>query len=97
MKIKNQKILDLDGNAIPHASGKEKKDLTLKDVLVSALMNPQEEGTGDKKLKRFKLAQKIHDNEEYEITSEEAVELKQLVAKQYNPLVVGRVYEAIEK
>lgn len=96
MKLKNKNILDLDGKPIPQSTGKDKKDLTLKDVLVSALMNPQEDGTGEKKLQRFKLAQKIHDNEEYEITSEEAVELKQLVAKQYNPLVVGRVYEAIE-
>lgn len=53
--------------------------------------------TGTQKMARYTLAKKLTDcKEEAEITVEEASLIKELIAKAFGPLVVGRVYEVLE-
>jgi len=48
------------------------------------------------KVKRFALAMKIDNKLPIDITIEEAAEIKKLVGKLYNNLVVGRVFEIFD-
>ncbi len=74
--------------------------LTLGAVATNALLMPYEDErnlSGDDKVKRFKLAQRIHDAQgEVDISSEEITLLKSLIAKAYTPLVVGRAFAILE-
>lgn len=89
-------ILDLHGKEIMDND----KATTLADVSVNALvMSYQDEATlgGDVKVKRFQLAEKIVGAKvAIELTADETVMLKGVVAKAYGPLVVGRVYGAVD-
>lgn len=92
-------IEDLEGNPIPK-SETNKTNATVGSCCINALMASYEDEkglSGDDKVKRLNLAQKIHsDKSEYEYTAEDVVLLKKLVGKAYAPLVVGRVYEVLE-
>ena len=52
--------------------------------------------SGDEKVKRWKLACRIHTQDEAEISIEEAKLIKDLVGKYYGPVIVGQVWEALE-
>lgn len=52
--------------------------------------------TGDDKLKRFKLALRITDEGEPDLEAEEIVMVKLMVGKMYGPVVIGRVWKALE-
>lgn len=75
-------------------------DLTLGAVATNALLMPYEDErnlSGDEKVKRFKLAQRIHDAAgEVDISAEEITLLKSLIAKAYTALVVGQAYAILE-
>ena len=52
---------------------------------------------GEKKLERFKLAQKIHDcNGKIDLKSEEISLLKKLIGKQFPTLYVGQAYQGLD-
>ncbi|RWN47187.1 MAG: hypothetical protein EOS03_12580 [Mesorhizobium sp.] len=90
-------LLDLYGQKITDENGKE---TTLASCCVNALtLNFADETNlgGDVKLKRFLLAEKIADaTVAIELTADETVMLKGVVAKAYGSLVVGRVYRAVD-
>ena len=84
--------------------GKELKDgttlCTFKTVALNALLAsfPDEQNlSGEDKFKRYQLAMKINANSEVELSVEEAALIKQLVGKGFAPLVVGRMFEMIER
>jgi hypothetical protein len=98
MKINfEQTLKDMDGKDI--TEGKEKKVLTLDKVCVNALLseNQDDRQSGEDKLKVFQLAKKIYGAGEVEVTAEEIVLIKNKVGRFYLPLVVGQVYEILEK
>lgn len=96
----NQPINDMNGIPItePHAEGA--RTVTVKKIAVDALLANYEDErnlSGEDKVKRFRLAQKIHVAEdEIEITAEEISLIKRLVGKGYAPLAVGQVFDLLE-
>lgn len=85
-------ILDLKGNVI----APENEPMTVSSVCVGALLATLkgDEGLGgNKKAEMFKLALKISDKAECDVSPEEIVLLRERVGRLWGPLVVGRVYE----
>lgn len=72
--------------------------LLVKTAIINALLSAKgRDASGEGHLKRFNLAQKFHSDEDgIEITAEDISLAKALVAEVYAPLVVGRVFEALE-
>jgi hypothetical protein len=92
-----KKIVDLDGAEI---KGEKGEAFTLRDALISALMASYEgekDLPGKDKLERYSLAVRVKRDEEINLSSEEIVLLKRLVGMAYGVLVVGQVYEELEK
>lgn len=96
MKIHFDAVLhDLENKPLTNGE----KEFTLGMALANALLAsyPDEQNLpGSEKVKRFKLAEKAYAGGEQEVSVEDAALIKTLVAKAYNPLIVGRVYEIIE-
>ena len=77
----------------------DSEDLSLRTVCVEALLgNYQDERIeGAEKLLRYKLAMKIfHAGDEVELSAEEIVLVKKLIAKMFSVLVTGQAWEYIE-
>ncbi len=74
------------------------KVTTLRVVAINALMaayTDEQNLSGEDKLKRWKIAQRIHSDEE-DFSVEEIALIKKLVGKAYNTLIVGQAYEMLE-
>lgn len=72
---------------------------TLGYVCTEALMatyRNEEQLSAEKKVGRYKLAQKIVGEGEIELSVEEVALLKELVGKAFGPSVVGPAYELLE-
>ncbi len=80
------------GNAL------EAKPFTLRLACTTALIAQfrDDQVKGDEHLRRWKLANKIYDNDEVDLKSGEIELVKKLVAKQRGPLVVGQVWELLD-
>jgi len=78
----------------PKHPKKEPEPLTLKDVAITALLNPQiQEKEGKKKLERWQNAKVIHKGGKISFTVETIAELKKLINEAYlSPLVVGQTF-----
>lgn len=93
----NKHFTELDGTPI-----KDEKDNTinLNIICINALMGiyKDEEGlSGEDKVKRWKLAQAIHNKpEEVELKSEDITLLKKLVAKAYGTAITAQTWEMLE-
>jgi hypothetical protein len=72
------------------------QNVTLRVVLVNALMILVEKDTGVMKAEKYGLALEIQRNDEVEITAEQASTLKEAVGKPYGPAVVGPVFEILD-
>lgn len=91
----NTKILTLAGEPVLDAD----KPLTFAGVCINSLLADHREEviTGDDKLKRWQLVKRIDKaTTTVTLSLEEAVLLKNLVARFYTPLVVGQFYELLE-
>lgn len=89
-------LTDLSGAAMNGTNG----PLTLGSACVDALLGAyQDEAAlpGEEKYRRFQLATKLSSSDEVDLTAEEIAQLKKLVGKAWSPLVVGRVYELLER
>jgi hypothetical protein len=73
--------------------------LTLAAVSVAALLADynNEQPTADEKVRRWKLAQKIHGASEITLAIDDVVLIKKLIGIAYAPLVVGQAFEMLEK
>lgn len=91
-------IAGLDGKPIAQCPA-DKPDcgvvLTLSQVATTALTLQPNVPPGDK-FKRFVLAQKIYEAKDVSLKAEEIALIKEAVAATMTPVVVGRVYEAID-
>ncbi|HVT37348.1 MAG TPA: hypothetical protein VHE37_17310 [Nevskiaceae bacterium] len=101
MKINADAVVtNLDGE--PLHEGKtakgEPRQLTVGRAIVNALLAdyPNEQATGDEKLRRYTLAKKFHAGGEVDVKAESAALIKQLVPRAWAPMVVGPVFEAID-
>jgi len=90
-------LTDLKGEQIKNNKGEV---LFSQTVMVDSLLatHQGETPTGKEKFERYELAKKISDAKgTVEISAEEATKLKDMIAKSWAPIVVGRMYELIEK
>lgn len=76
-------------------------EANLGSVVVNALMaNYNDDANGKEKLRRYKLALRIHDStiEEIpiELKAEEIALCKDLIGKAFNPIVVGQAYMLLD-
>ena len=102
-----QVLKELDGTPLEFAdsictqcgSVVEGKPFTLRLACTSALIAQfrDDQIKGEEHLRRWRLANKIYDNDEVDLKSEDKVLIKELVAKQRGSLVVGQVWELLEK
>jgi hypothetical protein len=84
-------ITDLDGNPIP--------ELTLGLMATNALMgnfDDERSLSGDDKVRRFKLAQRVHHASEVDLTVEDVALIKKLIAKAYATLPCARAWELLD-
>ena len=96
MKVNFGKVLvDFDGAAI---SAKDKNEAVLRGVAVDALLaiyQDEQNLSGEEKLKRYILAEKVYKKED-DLTVEEIALLKKLIGKAYAPLIVGQAWKILE-
>jgi hypothetical protein len=86
-------ILDLKGEPIIENG----EQVTLGAITSNALLATYKDETdlaGEEKVKRFKLA--VIAEGEQDLSVEQVVLLKKLIAKAFAPLIVGRAYELLD-
>jgi hypothetical protein len=91
-----QRLKSLDGSELTENS----KPVTLGGVAVNALLAnyPNEQITGEVKVQRWKLAQKIFSAEAaIGIDIEDVVTIKRLIGLAFGPLVVGQAYSMLNE
>ena len=100
----NRALKTLDGKPIPDGRPVEKGEdfvaLTLKDVCMNALLafDPNGKMTGKDKFERYSTAVKLQEAEtEVELGAEDVVKIKECVGILYSPLIVGQVWNMLEK
>jgi hypothetical protein len=95
MKIKiNQILTGIDGYEPIIEKG---KPLTLKDIIISAVLTPMQEDDQKRKFEKWDVFKKIRDvQEEVFFTSEEIVLIKSGIGKIHPPLILGQAFEMIE-
>lgn len=84
-------ILEITGEPVP--------DLLAKGIMIDALMVSMEDDvslSGEQKIKNFMLAQRLSVGGEVELTSEEVGLIKSRVAKIFNVLGTGRIWELLD-
>lgn len=95
MKINvTRNMLEIDGRVIRAND----KDVNLRECLINVLAYvPASRAVAiEDKIKRYKLAKKIFENETPDISAEEIVLLKKLLNETYGPTIVGQACEILE-
>lgn len=87
-----QTIKNMDGTDAKIENG---KPFTYAMAISIALLQPQDQLSGEEKYLRFKLAGKI-EKSDANYSTEELAKIKEAVGKAHNPIVVGRVWDFIE-
>lgn len=90
----DQGLLGLDDKPLEDGEG----PITLGRVAVEVLcgMEQGEKVTGEQKLARFKLAQRIRRGDPVQVSVEEVALLKERLAKFCPPVVMGRCWEILD-
>ncbi len=89
-------LLDLKGNPIKDGGN---DDLTLSAACCASLLTgyPDEQGLSAKdKMRRYRVAQKISQGGEQDLSVEEIADVKMLISKFYAPMVVGPAYDILD-
>jgi len=95
-------LKDIDGTPLIELCGKgpedtKKIELTLAKICARALFYPKNgPEPGDKKAERGRLAFRIYDVKEMELTAEEIVLIRQCVGEFLSPLIVTQVYDLLK-
>ena len=82
----------------PEKPGEDMEEgLTLRHVVVEALLQNEQGMDAKTKLSRYLLAMRVHESNGFaELSVKEAATTQRLVAKAYPPLVVGQAYPLLE-
>lgn len=91
-------MTDLKGQPVmePPKAGGPATMLKLSDVTLNALMALDESDNVDVKVKKFKIAMKVSQGGEIELSPEDIVLIKSCIGKFYSPLAVGRAHELLD-
>lgn len=93
----NRPLTDINGAPLKKQADKEDV-VTLSWIAIEALLQNDDKISGNEKLERYQLARKIHTAKiPIEIPLGEVVKIKDLVGRFYTPLVVGQVFEMLER
>lgn len=96
MKVDLSQVLkNFDNKTVFH----EGKDLDLKTVVVASLSQPLDDDKGmtaDKAIARWKLAMRLYEGGEQEITPEEATEIRNRIPKCYAVMIAGQACEMLK-
>ena len=96
----NEQLRSLNGEAMFEMDKDVRTPIDLKLVCVNAILRPHasdEQVSGIEKMKRLDLATKIYKAEEsIEVTAEEIVTLKMLIARSYGTMIAGRALQMLE-
>lgn len=98
MKIDVTKTLtNLDGAVMKDMVDGEAVDATLRMAMVNAILSPVEKESGMDKVKKFNLAERIHDAvDDVDLTVEEVSLIKERVGVVFSSLIVGQVWKLLE-
>ena len=107
MKINlNQKLKTFDGETLKTSKqiGKkiEEVPFTISEAIINSLtanFEDEKDLTGEEKVKRFIIAQKVQRNKDktIDLSVEDVSMVKKLVGKAFGVLIVGQVWEILEK
>lgn len=89
-------IRNLDGEQLKSPSD---EPITVRTVCCDALLGTYQDEqnlSGEEKLQRYELAKKIHSDNEVILSAEEIVLAKKVVAKAWNPLVMGQAWKILD-
>lgn len=90
-------LVDLDGAPI---NGEGQKPATLGSALIMALTAQyagEQDLSGEEKFKRYEIALRLSKGgKAVEASAEDVALMKQLAAKAFPPLVMGRIWDAID-
>lgn len=81
-------LKDLDGDRVVEGG----KPIRVRDLITSALLQSEQGDEAEQKIKKWDLANKIHQGGDVDILPEDAALIKKLVGERYAPLVVGQVF-----
>lgn len=95
MKVNiTEKLKDIDG--IKPLKDRN-ADVTMKEILINAVLVPIQEDKQDEKWIKYEIFKKIRDANEYaDLTAEEIALIKKCVGKVSPPLIMGQVWEQLE-
>jgi len=79
---------DSSGNAV---------EASMKTVLVNAVLAPVKEDKGVDKVRKYELAKMIFKGGEVDLTPEDIVLIKKQVGDNFAPIVVGQVWDMLDK
>jgi len=100
MKLTDTAVTGLDGKALMVQEGDKPAELRVASVIVNALLHPINDkgATGEQKIKRFNLAQKVYGMDGgCDISDDDAAEIRRCVGAVYSVIVVGYIYKLLEK
>jgi hypothetical protein len=100
MKINLETFLvTLNGEVLEEKIKDKVIPIKLKSVCVNALLGMNEDDsreTGESKAARYKLALKLNEGGEQDLSTDEIVKIKGHIGKLYVPLIVGQAYDLLE-
>ena len=99
MKINvDQTLKTLDGKTMMDAdSSGNAVEATVKTLLVNAVLAPTKDEKGVDKVRKYELAKMVFKGGEVDLTPEDVVLIKEQVGNNFAPIVVGQVFEMLDK
>ncbi len=99
MKINvDEKLTTLDGQTMMDSDAQGNAiEASLKTLLVNAVLAPTEKEVGVDKVKKYELAKMIFKGGEVDLTAEDITLIKKQVGENFAPIVVGQVFELLER
>ncbi len=89
-----QEIIGLTGE--PIKDSKTQKPVLFRTLIANVLMEPVTGTGGEEKIKNFDLAKRIMDEDEVELSVDEAKKVKDLIGQFQSAVVVKRIWDALE-
>jgi len=71
-------------------------DVTLRMVVVNALLSPVEKDTGMKKMEKEELARMVYQNDSVELDVDQLKLIKDRIGEMYAPIIVGQCWRLLE-
>jgi len=95
MKIKLNAVLkDIDGKTPLKI---QNRAMSVKDVCIQAILTPGKDEKPERKYKNYEIFRKLDEAEEVDLSVEDISYLKKKVGELFPPLIMGQVWDILEK